>query len=480
MILIHKYISKGDRKSRASAKAPRAAAIGRALAHMKYIQHRPGLDREEGGRKFFDETEAELDAKELRTLVKEANDGHVTVHMLTLSPEINLADKRALTIEVMNHLGAEKGQDLRWFAVEHNNTDHFHVHVVILGKDKAGKDVFIKKADHKEMRECGDAYLERWHPIEMAYAKEEREKRKAERIREAEIARELARQERIKEGLELPWLHKKIIREQIEPYDQWKRTQKQKQLAKREEKARKERERAELSSGDKSKLDDVIRADGRYWSKDNTLKELTDLNEYLWEDRSHWISRKSYDRLVGWIREKEQEERTGKKRNGKGKDDAAAIAEKDKDNDSFEYQGKKYSEKSSYEDLRKLCNQIHKPGSERLPIDEYQALRGWLEDADRARWRGVLEKQIELAKERDLKKADWQSLPNNNRAPGGPGGPVACMFGPIAAVGRFAFGMVSLFDFSLGHNTMANRDRKREETIYQPDMHRQIPGGERT
>ncbi|MGQ4828637.1 hypothetical protein, partial [Enterococcus faecalis] len=36
-------------------------------------------------------------------------------------------------------------------------------------------------------------------------------------------------QERIKEGLELPWQHKKIIREMYEPYDQWRKQQDQKE-----------------------------------------------------------------------------------------------------------------------------------------------------------------------------------------------------------------------------------------------------------
>lgn len=119
MIVVHRYISRRDRLSKASGKGPKAAAIGRALAHVKYIQHRPGEDRGEGGREFFDETGQDLNPKELRQLLKTMDEGAVLVHTLTLSPEINLVDKRALTVEMMRKLGGEKGLDLKWFAVEH-------------------------------------------------------------------------------------------------------------------------------------------------------------------------------------------------------------------------------------------------------------------------------------------------------------------------------------------------------------------------
>jgi hypothetical protein len=93
MSAIHKFISKGDRKSRGAGKPAGAAAVGRAVAHLKYIQHRPGRDREEGGREFFDDEGKEVTGKEVREAVKKMEKAKVVIHTLTLSPEINLVDQ---------------------------------------------------------------------------------------------------------------------------------------------------------------------------------------------------------------------------------------------------------------------------------------------------------------------------------------------------------------------------------------------------
>lgn len=69
------------------------------------------------------------------------------------------------------------------------------------------------KKDYPKMKEYGDRYLERCHPLEMERARTDREKKERERIEAHKKQREAERQERIRDGLELPYLHKKIIRE---------------------------------------------------------------------------------------------------------------------------------------------------------------------------------------------------------------------------------------------------------------------------
>ncbi|HNM52004.1 MAG TPA: hypothetical protein PKN86_19955, partial [Candidatus Obscuribacter sp.] len=117
---------------------PKVAAVGRALAHLKYIKHRPGEDREEGGRDMFDDREDDLNARAIRKAIRENQDSKVVVHKVTLAPEIDPEDQKAFTREVMKKLGRDKGLDLRWFGVEHRNTAHHHIHVVVMGKDKTG------------------------------------------------------------------------------------------------------------------------------------------------------------------------------------------------------------------------------------------------------------------------------------------------------------------------------------------------------
>ena len=270
IVVRHNYISARDRQSRRSGKPPKLAAVGRALAHVKYIQHRPGEDRQDGGRDMFDDQDDNLDGKDLRKAIRENRDSKVVVHKITLAPEINPEDKKAFTREVMKKLGRDKGLDLHWVGVEHDNTDHNHIHVVVMGKDKTGKDVRFDKKDYDRIKDYGDRYLERVHPFELEKSRSDREERERERLAARNREREAARQERIRDGLELPWMHKKIIREQLEPYDKWKAEKLEKERAKKDKRSAPDLD-VELEP-EKPYFQDTIQAAGKEWSKANTLK----------------------------------------------------------------------------------------------------------------------------------------------------------------------------------------------------------------
>jgi hypothetical protein len=448
---------------------------------------------------MFTEDEEKIDPKALRKAIKELGAGKVVVHKLTLSPEVDPTDKKAFTREVMDQLAREKGLDLQWVAVEHNNTDHGHIHVVVLGKDKKGKEVRIDKKDYPKMKEYGDRYLERCHPLEMERAREQRERKEKERLDAYKKERESERQERIKEGLELPFIHKKIIREMYEPYEQWRKQQDEKERLQAEKELQKTsaggQENPSGAEPEKPFFQDTIKAAGKEWSKLNTLAELQDLNEYLWDNyderlaiaeykklvawmhekeelgersreqaiepkepdkletielagktwskentlaelkelgQSVWKDRNSqkmskddYEKLVEWIEEKEQfgdkpptkpkeKEPQIPGKTGETKDQHTPPAEKEK-KDYFEYQGQKYSKDSEYEKLTALAQKLRENKKERLPVQEYQQLRGWIENADRARWSGVLEKQMELSKTQDWQAKARTGNPNNYR-----------------------------------------------------------------
>ena len=409
IVVKHNYISARDRQSRVNGKPSKGIAVGRALAHLKYIQHRPGEDREKGGREIFGESDDELSAKRLRKAVREMRDAKVVVHKITLAPEINPADKKAFTREVMKKLGSEKGLDLQWMAVEHNNTDHHHIHVVILGKDKNGTDVRIDKKDYDKIKDYGDRYLERAHPLELERARTERERKEKSRLEARKREKETARQERIRDGIELPWMHKKILREQLEPYSQWK----EKQLEK--ERAKKTKAKEPELEPEKPYFQDTIKAAGKEWSKQNTLGELKELNQYLWDNYDERLAKPEYKKLVAWMKQKE---RLGE-REPEGKDGKEKNQEKEKEpekqKDYFEYKGSKYSKESSYEELAELNKNLREKGSDRLPVESYQQLRGWIENADRARWSGVVEKQLEISKTKHWQERAQAGMPDNFR-----------------------------------------------------------------
>lgn len=403
-VVIHGYISARDRKSRVGGRSPKRVAVERALAHVKYIQHRPGDDRDEGGRKFFDDLDENLDGRALRKAIKELEDSKVVIHKLTLAPEIDPVDKRQYTREVMHRLAAEKGLDLKWTAVEHKNTAHHHIHVVVLGKDKNGRSVRIEREDYAKLREWGDRYLERWQPEELQRARDERKRKERDRIEARKHERELQRQERIKEGLELPWMHKKIIREQYEPYSKW---------SKEQEKKSKDRnlEKTPDGKGEKPYFNDTIQAGGKEWSKQNSVSELRELNKYLWDNIDERIPRDDYKKLIAWIKEKE----ALRNREPDESKDSKDEPNREKEKDYFEYQGKKYSERSSYEKLAGLQKKLREESAERLPIEDYQKLRGWIEKTDRARWAGVVERQLEISKQQHEREGAKKTSPQANR-----------------------------------------------------------------
>jgi hypothetical protein len=374
VVVRHKFIAGRGKRS-----GGKVVAIGKALAHVKYIQHRPGPDREKGGREMFNDREDRINAREMREAIKELNGSRVVVHKLTLAPEINPADKKAFTREVMQNLSRDMGRDLEWFAVAHNNTEHHHIHVVVLGKDRNGTYVRIDLKDIDKVKEYGDRYLERCHPLELERSRREREDREKERRAERVREREAAREERIREGLELPWLHEKIIREQLEPYKDWK----EKEDAKDKEP---EKKRDEPERPDRPYHQDAIEAAGRECSKANNLKELRDLNEYLWDNYEERIPKDDYKKLVGWIKDKE--------RLGERKPDEKKPAQEKGRRDEFDYQGESYGKKDSYEKLTDLASRLRE-SDERLPFEDYQKLRGWMEAKDRERFSGALEAELQ-------------------------------------------------------------------------------------
>jgi type IV secretory pathway VirD2 relaxase len=111
-----------------------------ADAHLRYLQ-RDGTDREgEKGRLYG----AETDAADGRSFLEQAReDRHQFRFIVAPEDGDQLSDLRAFTRDVMKQMEADLGTKLDWVAVDHFNTGHPHSHVVIRGKDDAGKDLII-------------------------------------------------------------------------------------------------------------------------------------------------------------------------------------------------------------------------------------------------------------------------------------------------------------------------------------------------
>ncbi len=145
------------------------SAPSKAKKHVNYIAFRSETrdEKERGSRKFFDGNRDQIEPTEVKDLIYEqAQEKGFLMHKLILSPGIESVDMKEYTREVMEKFAEHKRLDLEWRAVIHKNTDHQHAHIVIMGKDKRGYDVTIRREDHQYLRKCGDDYLEREHKLD--------------------------------------------------------------------------------------------------------------------------------------------------------------------------------------------------------------------------------------------------------------------------------------------------------------------------
>jgi hypothetical protein len=162
------------------------------MAHINYIQYRPGEDRDKDIQRSERGEDEDYDAgkepsrplrvagddkderpgksaQEFKDALQNPDERGRFVHKFILSPSEKDVDMDTYTQEVMNSIGQNKGQDLRYAWVVHDNTENRHAHVVVLGKDEEGHQVKFNRTDHSFMRAYGDRYLEREHGIEMHF-----------------------------------------------------------------------------------------------------------------------------------------------------------------------------------------------------------------------------------------------------------------------------------------------------------------------
>lgn len=109
--------------------------------HIRYLQ-RDGVDRSgERGRMF--DCEGEADPRGFADRCE--NDRHHFRFILSPEDAGELADLRAFTRDLMRGAEADLGTRLDWIAVDHWNTAHPHVHVLLRGVDDQGADLVIAR-----------------------------------------------------------------------------------------------------------------------------------------------------------------------------------------------------------------------------------------------------------------------------------------------------------------------------------------------
>ena len=126
-------------KARVVRHGTRAAPLA---AHIVYLQ-RDGVTKDGAAGRLFD---AEHDEANGRTFAERCVDDRHHFRFI-VSPEeaADMADLKAFTRDLMANAAQDLGTRLDWVAVEHHNTEHPHVHVLVRGQADDGTDLVISR-----------------------------------------------------------------------------------------------------------------------------------------------------------------------------------------------------------------------------------------------------------------------------------------------------------------------------------------------
>jgi len=130
----------GARRVMVKSRSVRGAGKnGRATAHLRYIQ-RDGTSRDGERGRLYSATQDRTDGD---AFLDRKDDRHQ--FRVIVSPEdgMGLGDLSGFTRDLMSRLEEDLGTKLDWVAVNHFNTGHPHVHVIVNGRDELGEDLVI-------------------------------------------------------------------------------------------------------------------------------------------------------------------------------------------------------------------------------------------------------------------------------------------------------------------------------------------------
>jgi len=168
-------------------KGKKEAALGRLVAHLKYIEHRHREENESrDDRHIFTKDDDRVTRGTAVQDVMDHTHRQVAYHKFVLSPGSveHVTDWQEWTRGVMDDLEKKQGRELHWYAVKHDNTDNPHVHVVLAGageNPESGKLEAVKmyQKDYELLRQSGTDRSDRdWYrQIEERLQEEDRHDR---------------------------------------------------------------------------------------------------------------------------------------------------------------------------------------------------------------------------------------------------------------------------------------------------------------
>lgn len=117
-----------------------AGKNGKSAAHLRYIQ-RDGTSRDAERGQVYSATDDRADGDAFLERGKE--DRHQFRFIVSAEDGADLSDLTAHTRDLISQIETDLGTKLDWVAVNHHNTGHPHVHVIIRGKDELDENLVI-------------------------------------------------------------------------------------------------------------------------------------------------------------------------------------------------------------------------------------------------------------------------------------------------------------------------------------------------
>jgi type IV secretory pathway VirD2 relaxase len=112
----------------------------KAQSHLRYIQ-RDGTSRDGERGQLYSAVETRADGDAF--LDRGQDDRHQFRFIVSPEDGAEFSDLTAYTRDLMSRMESDLGTGLDWVAVNHYNTGHPHVHVILRGKDDLGEDLVI-------------------------------------------------------------------------------------------------------------------------------------------------------------------------------------------------------------------------------------------------------------------------------------------------------------------------------------------------
>ena len=119
-----------------------ATQRGKLAAHLGYLR-REGVTRDGEKAKLFGPGTEDADPKDFAERCED--DRHHFRFIVSPDDAVEMADLKGFTRDLMAQVEKDLGTKLDWVAVDHWNTEHPHVHIIIRGRTDDGQDLVIDR-----------------------------------------------------------------------------------------------------------------------------------------------------------------------------------------------------------------------------------------------------------------------------------------------------------------------------------------------